>query len=187
VSDLKKSLQRMRVRLGYGYTAIVIVFSKPSSLITLVAGFLIAALGEAIRCWASGYIVKLDRMTVDGPYATCRHPLYLGSLILGTGVGLASGRRSLLYGYWLFFALVYPVTMLAEETELEEKFGGEFLEYRAKVPALIPRAAPENIDVTSDFSFSQFIKNREYKGVIAVVLAFFLLYMKNRLINTAEA
>jgi protein-S-isoprenylcysteine O-methyltransferase Ste14 len=66
-----------------------------------------------------------------------RHPVYLGHLLetlawsLGTGLVVCFALTA--------FAMVTGAVMIrAEDTELERRFGEEFREYRAIVPAVIP-------------------------------------------------
>ena len=51
-------------------------------------GALIVAAGEAVRFWACGHLVRNERLTRTGPYRLVRHPLYLGSLLIGPGSAL---------------------------------------------------------------------------------------------------
>ena len=41
--------------------------------------------GLAVRSWASGTLRKGKGLTTWGPYRLCRHPLYLGTMLLITG------------------------------------------------------------------------------------------------------
>ena len=50
-----------------------------------------ALAGLAVRAWAAGVIKKDQELTTSGPYAFTRNPLYLGSLLLGSGGVLAGG------------------------------------------------------------------------------------------------
>ena len=42
------------------------------------AGLVLAVLGVGIRLWAAGTIHKGREITISGPYAWVRHPLYVG-------------------------------------------------------------------------------------------------------------
>lgn len=74
----------------------------------------------------------------DGIYGVIRHPRY-ASVILGT-VGFALMVNYL--GGYVVVAVsllgLWPV-IVAEERELAERFGSPYLQYRSRVPALIPR------------------------------------------------
>ena len=65
--------------------ALLLVWSQPSwSSVAWGVPFVLAGVG--VRVWAVGYLVKTARLTTDGPYAYVRHPLYLGTLLIGIGV-----------------------------------------------------------------------------------------------------
>src|SRR6185503_6872573 len=74
------------------------------------AGLALAALGEALRIWAAGYLVKTKQLITGGPYAHVRNPLYLGRLLILTGVAIAArmpwfaNLGVLAIGYVVFFA-----------------------------------------------------------------------------------
>ena len=44
--------------------------------------------GECLRLWAAGHLEKSKEVTRSGPYRHTRHPLYLGSSIIGIGIAL---------------------------------------------------------------------------------------------------
>ncbi len=59
---------------------------------TLRTGIALIVAGEAIRCWANGYVGQSKvnqggsgRLITAGPYAFVRHPLYLGTFLIGSG------------------------------------------------------------------------------------------------------
>ena len=41
--------------------------------------------GLGLRACASGYVKKNSELTVTGPYAHTRNPLYLGSMLMAAG------------------------------------------------------------------------------------------------------
>ena len=69
---------RWRVRLGYPLAVVVVWFSRPAPP-SIFAGGLVGALGLCLRAYAAGYLHKQEVLTVSGPYAYTRNPLYLGS------------------------------------------------------------------------------------------------------------
>jgi protein-S-isoprenylcysteine O-methyltransferase Ste14 len=160
-----------RVRLGYPLAAIVLWLARPS-LRSIVAGAIIGAIGLWIRARAAGYLRKQEVLTVTGPYAYTRNPLYLGSFILVVGVAVAahSWRSALiLFGY---FALFYSFVMRREERELLQRHGDAFQEYARSVPLFFPRMTPVKVSAESAgaFSFAQYKKNREYRAAIGFLL-----------------
>ena len=68
------------------------LFAARPELSLFVPGLMLVAAGQSLRLWATGYLLKTDELTTAGPYAHLRHPLYLGSLLMGCGFALAAGR-----------------------------------------------------------------------------------------------
>ncbi|MGB7982155.1 MAG: isoprenylcysteine carboxylmethyltransferase family protein [Candidatus Nanopelagicales bacterium] len=73
-----------------------------------------------------------------GLYAWIRHPMYLAVLLACLGVTLASGRALALVGL-LSLMGVLAVKSRFEDRLLAAKFGAQFSDYAARVPALVPR------------------------------------------------
>jgi hypothetical protein len=90
--------------------------------------------------------VKTKCLSLTGPYAHLRHPLYAGTLLLATGFALAAGPvTSLLVaaGFFPFFFTYYlPYKDRIEGARLERRYGAAYLAYRAAVPSLWPLRAP---------------------------------------------
>lgn len=74
-----------------------------------------------------------------GPYGITRHPIYSGALCLVTGTMMFSG-----FGQWVPILIatagVLWIKLRAEERLLSHVYPAEYAQYRALVPALIPRA-----------------------------------------------
>lgn len=120
---------------------------------SLMAGALLAILGEGIRLWAIGYTgeptrsQQLDAPTLvtTGPYGLVRNPLYLGNLLNGMAVataavgGLEPARAALL---WLaaaaFLGFVYHNIIVLEQEFLLSQFGSDYELYCQTVPSLLP-------------------------------------------------
>jgi protein-S-isoprenylcysteine O-methyltransferase Ste14 len=60
------------------------------TLRTLTVGAVFAAAGELLSIWAAGHLEKGREVTTTGPYRFTRHPLYLGSVLIGVGLAIAS-------------------------------------------------------------------------------------------------
>ena len=93
-----------------------------------------------MRGYASGYVKKNSELTVTGPYAWTRNPLYLGSMLIA--FGFAAGARSALLAGLLgmLFAMIYVPVIRGEEQFLREHFPG-FDSYAHKVPRQTPAAS----------------------------------------------
>ena len=81
------------------------------------------------------------RLVVSGPFRVVRNPMYVAGVAILFGMAIVTGAPALLLyalAFWLFtatFVLIY------EQPTLRRKFGDEYAEYCARVPAWIPRRA----------------------------------------------
>src|SRR3989304_6131765 len=133
-----ETIARWRVPVGWLMGLLALWLAEPTGGYLLV-GVVVAAIGEALRLWASGYLEKDRRLTTGGPYAWTRNPLYLGSLLVGLGFTLATGRMFLLLVLVVLFAAIYFPVMKRESARLEEAFPGDYSLYASRVPLLVPR------------------------------------------------
>lgn len=128
-------------------------FSGFASGVAGLCGFVLVVIAALGRFWTSLFIAgrKEAALVQLGPYAACRHPLYLLTLLGMLGLGLAT--RSVV----LLLALVGIATVLhlgaarAEDALLERAHGDAARRYREQVPALLPDwsryAVPEVLEI----------------------------------------
>lgn len=175
---------RWRVRLGYPLAVLVFWLARPTPR-SILAGACVGIAGLWVRAWAAGYLHKQEVLTVTGPYAHTRNPLYLGSAILTLSAAIAT--RSWLCVFILsgFFSMVYSAVMHREERELRRRHPAGFDEYATAVPLFFPRFTAAQIGGASagSFSFAQYRKNHEWQAAIGflVLLALLLLLWHLRL------
>jgi len=177
-------IQKIRVPLGFAYGLLFLWLSRPTPAL-LVSGLAIAALGLALRVWASGHLNKGRELASRGPYAWTRNPLYLGSFVMGLGFTTAGGRWLLVLLFPLLFLAVYWPVMRREERELTDWLGAPYTLYRDSVSLFVPsfrRFAPvsgpgQNVRL-SNFQWSQVIYNREHKAIIGFILVAAFLWVK---------
>ncbi len=128
---------------------ILIYFTRPS-FSGAVIGLAFIALGELIRITANRYAGGATRTTsvgasslvTSGPFAYVRNPLYLGNMIIYTGVVFFAGAPSvpaMMMITWAFFVIEYSLIISLEEETLREKFGEEYRVFCQYVPRLLPR------------------------------------------------
>lgn len=173
---------RWRVRLGYLVAVVVLWIARPTPSSVLL-GASIGLFGLWIRAYAAGYLHKQSVLTISGPYAYTRNPLYLGSCLLAVGAAVATHSwisAGILVAY---FAIVYAVVMRREEQELRAQHGLAFDDYAAAVPLFLPRIAPARLPGASAgvFSFAQYKKNHEYEAAIGYLLLLGVLLVIRRL------
>jgi len=141
VSFVRKRLSP-RLLVVYALAGAAVFLSSPTPT-SLVVGALPIAAGECLRLWATGHLHKNDSLTIAGPYAYLRHPLYLGTLLIGAGF-LIMAWSSVAFGFAALFVLVYfgyymPYKDRIESARLESLYGDAYRRYAAAVPRLVPR------------------------------------------------
>lgn len=161
---------RWRVRLGYPLAVAVLWFARPAPR-SILLGALVGGFGLVIRAYAAGYLHKQEVLTVTGPYAYTRNPLYLGSAVLALGAAIATQSWVSASILLLYFAIFYFMVMRREEKELHLKHGAAFEEYARTVPLFLPRLRPARLGESSAaFSFEQYGENREWKAAVGFLL-----------------
>ena len=133
MSNAAALIARWRVRLGYILAVFVVWLARPTpKYVAIGAG--IGLIGLWLRAYAAGYLHKQKVLTVTGPYAYTRNPLYLGSTVLALGAGVATDSLISAGILLAYFAVVYSVVMRREEGELLAQHGEAFRKYAAAVP-----------------------------------------------------
>ena len=158
-----KIARRIRVPLGFAFTALYLWLAAPTALSILIGSALVIP-GLAIRALASGHVQKNQQLTTTGPYAYTRNPLYLGSLVLAVGFAISSRNWWIGAGLVLMFLAIYLPVIRGEEEFLGEHFP-EFAEYARQVPRLLPRLSYFG-DAYGRFSWDLYWKHREYNATL---------------------
>ena len=164
---ITRLLARRRVALGFVFAAAVLWFASPTWR-SLTLGAVVATAGEALRVWAAGHVEKSREVTRSGPYRFTRHPLYLGSALIGIGVALAAHQLFVATLVVLYLATTLTAAMRSEEAHLREKFGDAYDAYAEK------RAAP----MDRPFSWARARHNREHHTLAGLAAALVALAIK---------
>src|ERR1700750_1259831 len=123
-ADWSRIARRIRVPMGFVFAGVYLWLARPT-FVSMAWSLLLVLPGLWLRGYASGYVKKNAELTMTGPYAHVRNPLYLGSILIASGFALA------LMSWWFaavlaaFFLLIYVPVIAGEEYFLR----GEFLEY----------------------------------------------------------
>lgn len=164
----------------------VLVWVRPTPIAYAVGSGLVA-IGALLRGWGAGHLVKNERMTITGPYAHLRHPLYAGTLLVAVGFSMIAGGRFALalLGLLLpwFFLVYFPRKDRIECARLERRYGIGFASYREHVPALFPLTRawhpPVGNDLLEDpdrvWSGERYVDNNEL-GTLLALLAGLLVF-----------
>lgn len=160
-------LARRRVAIGFAAGIVALWLARPTPR-SLAIGSGVAVLGEIIRVWAAGHLEKGREVTMTGPYKWTRHPLYVGSSVIGAGVAIASASVVVSALVAVYLGVTLSAAIASEEAHLTEKFGSLYPDYRGgRAPAAARR-----------FSARRAVRNREYRAAIGVVVALALLAWK---------
>jgi protein-S-isoprenylcysteine O-methyltransferase Ste14 len=129
-------LNRVRVWLPPAFVVLAVLLRRPAWHLW---GIPLVLIGEGLRTWAAGHLVKDEQLTIGGPYAHVRNPLYLGSLLSGLGFMAIVGDWVLATAFAGAALAIYLPTVRQEEDYLRRMHGEAFEAYRRAVPAIVPR------------------------------------------------
>ena len=160
-----RKLRRIPLFIG---AVLLVIFAKPK-FPEMVVGVILIALGEGIRIWAAGHLQKNEILTVTGPYAYVKNPLYIGSILIATGFCILADNIYFLAAVTFMFCFHYiPYKKKMEGDRLKKIFGSRYEEYDEKVPEYIPRWTRFS-DERSSWKFRNFIENSE-EGILLLIL-----------------
>lgn len=170
----------------------MVIFAKPT-LLTMVSGFFLAAVGESIRFWGVAYAGSLTRVTgevgapeviIAGPFSRVRNPLYLGNMLTYLGIGVMANAwfpwLILLAALWFMFQ--YSQIILLEEEFLEKRFGETYLEFKRNVPRFFPRFSayvnPVQSKQLPNWKEAVHSERRTFQALVLVFLILLVLWYK---------
>src|SRR5215472_17304497 len=171
-ADWSRVARRIRVPMGFVFTGIYIWLARPT-FVSMAWSLLLVLPGIWLRGYAAGYVKKNAELTITGPYAYTRNPLYLGSMLIAFGFAAASKSIVIVLLLALLFAVIYVPVIRSEEEFLRSKFA-DFGTYAMRVPRLVPRLTPAHTVTSSSdtecgvFSFPLYRKHREYNALTGV-------------------
>ena len=176
--------RRIRVPLGF-LTAALYLFElwrrapQPAAMVWSLA---LVLPGLWLRGYAAGYVKKNRELTMTGPYAHTRNPLYLGSMLIAAGFAVALHSWLVAIVLATMFAVIYIPVIASEERFLRATFP-EFDAYCRLVPRLLPRPTsstkPGSESASGAFSLSLSLRHREYNAAIGAALLYLsLLFLR---------
>jgi protein-S-isoprenylcysteine O-methyltransferase Ste14 len=130
----------------------------------MIIGFAIALLGELTRIWGVSWAGSETRTTggvggsflvISGPFAHVRNPLYVGNILIYTGLGIMSYA---LFPYLqifglFFFYFQYKIIVDEEEKYLEKTYGKDYEDYRKNVPKFFPKLSSYKVETLKQPEF----------------------------------
>jgi len=179
LNERSKILGWFRLAAVYAFIAALVCLSRPTPALVAV-GAVLALTGEAIRIWAAGHLTKSVRLVTSGPYAYTQNPLYLGRLLILTGLAIAARTPAYLnlvalaVGYAVFFFYYIPRKLRVEGGRLARLHGEAFEEYHRSVPILLPRLR-RHAGGREAWSFRLMVSNQEPLVLTGVALVLAVL------------
>lgn len=140
-------------------------------------GIGIVVLGATLRMIASGFIDKEKKLSISGPFAYTRNPLYLGTLLIVLGVAVSQASLPLVLSALILGIIVFYPLVQEEEKKLEKLFPEAFSIYKKEVSAFFPYRTGfpsysillKRSDIRAGpFSKKLFLKNRGYEAALVV-------------------
>ena len=167
--------RRLRVPLGFALAGFYLWRAQPEWW-SLAAGGAVATVGLLLRAISSGQVKKNQDLATAGPYAYCRNPLYLGSIVIAVGFAIASRDLWVAVALLLLFALVYVPVIRSEEVFLRGHFS-QYDEYAQRVPRLLPHTVWFK-GLNTGFAPELYRQHREYNAFIGAAAMLAALVVK---------
>jgi len=195
-------LRKITWRLVFVYALIValVVFADPDGKKYLRwwfwAGFALVILGEWVRMWAAGHLVKNKVLTVTGPYAYVKNPLYIGTFLCMTGFAImARGDPGAVWWQanmnWIllgaavlgFVAYYVPYKKKREGDRLHDIFGEAWDHYDRAVPDYFPKLTRYERASTAPWSWKATCENSEQWTPLAIAAGTLALLFNRQLVD----
>lgn len=137
--------------LLYINRAFFLPFKADLSIILNIAGFILLTSGTALHIW-TGRLLGLrgligipeiytkagGAMITKGAFSVVRHPTYLAHTLMFGGIFLITGAITVGIITVLDLITINAVVIPLEDKELISRFGGEYKEYKKRVPGFFP-------------------------------------------------
>jgi protein-S-isoprenylcysteine O-methyltransferase Ste14 len=169
------NLRKVRRIPVFAGAILLLLFAKPEP-IGIVVGMFLIVLGEGIRIWAAGHLQKNDLLTVTGPYAYVKNPLYIGTILITAGFCIFADNIYMLAAATFAFCFHYiPYKKKVEGDRLKKIFGSQYIAYDEKVPEYVPRWTRYSNE-KGRWRFKNFLENSE-EGILLIIIAGIILIL----------
>jgi protein-S-isoprenylcysteine O-methyltransferase Ste14 len=175
MANWSRIARRIRVPLSFAFAIAYVWLAHPTRT-SILAGGLLLLPGLLLRGLASGHVQKDRQLTTSGPYAYTRNPLYLGSLILAAGFGVAARSWWIPAILLVMFVVIYVPVIAGEERYLRQTFP-EYDDYARHVPRFRMRLTRYG-NRRGEFLSERYWKHREYQAVVGCAVVLVILVVK---------
>jgi len=138
-------------RPGLGaYDELLGMPSLPAHPVWTAVGALLLCLGLVLMAMSNRFLMKMgrgaaaflltERLVGEGIYGRTRNPMSLGFYAACLGIGVMARSLAVTLGVLLIVVPIHIINLkYFEERELELRYGQSYLDYKRRVPFLIPR------------------------------------------------
>lgn len=148
------------------------------AILLVVAGLVIRAvvIGYAyIKRGGMAKKVYAADLVTGGMFGVCRNPLYVGNVLIYSGVFTMHGGLFVVLGGIGLYLFIYQCIIYAEENYLEDKFGDAYRAYCKDVPRWIPRLSKFK-ESTEGMAFNlQRVLVKDYTTIANAIIALALI------------
>ena len=154
-----------------------------AGLLAQAAGFLLVTAAVLGRLWSTLFIAgrKDEQLVREGPYSSCRHPLYLGSVVASFGIALTTRSVVLMVVLPAVVGAIAWYAARREDRILLEAHRADWPAYRDAVPTFWPAWSkhwmPDQVSVPP----------RIYRKAFLDAAAFLALWLAVLLLETLRA
>lgn len=142
----------------------------PGEIAPWLAGSLIFVAGEAVRIWSQSHIrrrLTSERSLVtSGPYGLVRHPLYVGNVLMVTGLVALTGSPWLAAAAFVWSGAIFDLSARYEERRLCETYP-DYASFMASTPRWLPRTLRPGPAPSSPANWPQVLR-AEASGFISL-------------------
>jgi len=113
-----------------------------------IAGLALIVLGQSLRSLVIGLShiqrggrkkqIHAPALLEQGVFAHSRNPLYVGNILILTGIAIVHNGVWMYVALLPFFFFVYASMVAAEESYLRQQFGAQYARYCEHVPRFLP-------------------------------------------------
>ncbi len=121
-------------------------------LVPFAVGVVLIAAAAWVHVWSKGHLDKNASLTRSGPYRWVRDPFHFANFLIDLGLLLIVNNWIFTAVMMVFWVIAYSHRLGEEDEMLEELFGDDYREYRAKIPRMIPYKRPMDKKYDKPFS-----------------------------------
>jgi protein-S-isoprenylcysteine O-methyltransferase Ste14 len=159
MSGITEILIKYRSFVGIVCLIVILLLATPTAW-SIFSGFLLMMAGMFFRAWSSGYINKDKELATEGPYSLTRNPLYFGSLILGSGIAVASNNMITYLIFIVYYFTFFTFLIGIERKRMRQRFGQQYEAWAKEANLFFPKIKKIK---KFNFNIAFYMKNREYR------------------------